>query len=85
MKKAISLLLALVLCLSLCACGKSAKAKTVDEMILAIGEVTNDNISDVETAMEAYDALPEQDKKTLRTMRCFRLRRKKCSTSSIMT
>lgn len=65
MKKAISLLLALVLCLSLCACGKSAKAKTVDEMILAIGEVTNDNISDVETAMEAYDALPEQDKKTI--------------------
>ncbi len=65
MKKAISLILALALCLSLCACGKSAEAKVVDEMILSIGEVTASNVSDVEAALEAYNALPEKDRESI--------------------
>jgi len=65
MKKPISLLLILVLCLNLCACGKSAEAKAVDDMILAIGEVTADNASAVQEALEAYEALSEADRQSV--------------------
>lgn len=59
MKTALTLLLALVMCISLCACGKDASVKNVEEMIEAIGEVTTENLETVEAAMEAYNALPE--------------------------
>lgn len=65
MKKTIVLLMTLVICLSLCACGKSAEAAAVDEMILAIGEVTIDNVSSVEAAVEAYNALSDKDRESV--------------------
>jgi len=65
MKKIISIILALVLCLSLCACGKSAEAKAADELILAIGEVSADSAYAVEAATEAYNALSDKDRETV--------------------
>lgn len=62
MKKTISMILTLVLCLSLCACGKSEAAEMVDSMILAIGEVTLSSESAIIAAENAYDQLTDKDK-----------------------
>ena len=64
MKKALCLLLALVLCLSLCAC-KSEAATQVDDMILAIGTVTLDSESNVKAVEAAYNALTQEQKDEL--------------------
>jgi len=63
MKKIISLFLAVILCLSLCACGKSEAAQKVDEMILAIGTVTLESESSIKRAESAYKDLTEDQKK----------------------
>ena len=61
MKKIVSILLVLTLCLTICACGKSEAATHVDSMILSIGTVTLDSESSVKAAETAYLALtPEQ-------------------------
>ena len=65
MKRTIAFILAFGMCLSLCACGKSSAAKAVDEMILAIGEVTSDSASAIEAAVEAYDALSAKDQESI--------------------
>ena len=65
MKKALSLILALVLCLSLCACGKSEEAQSVDDLILAIGDVTIDSKDAIAVADDAYNALSEKDKEAV--------------------
>lgn len=62
MKKAISLMLAFVLCLSLCACGKSEAVKNTEALIDAIGEVTIDSESAILAAEEAYNALSDEEK-----------------------
>lgn len=62
MKKAISLMLACVLCLSLCSCGKSEAVKNVEALIDAIGEVTVDSGDAIATAESAYNALTEEEK-----------------------
>lgn len=62
MKKTISLLLALVMCLSLCACGKNDAVKNVETLIDAIGEVTLDSDAAIAAAEEAYNALTAEDK-----------------------
>ncbi len=62
MKKFIVLFLALAMCLSLCACGKSKAVANVEELIEAIGEVTIDSESAIAAAEEAYSALPEKEK-----------------------
>lgn len=60
MKKRFSaIILALVLVLTLTACGKSEAAQKVDDLISAIGEVTLDSgkaISDAEKALNALDS-----------------------------
>lgn len=43
MKKAISLLLALVMCLSLCACGKSEAATAFEDLVTKIETVSLDS------------------------------------------
>ena len=63
MKKVISLLLALVLCLSLCACGKSEAVKNVEAMIDALGEITLESIDAIRSAEDAYNALTEDEQK----------------------
>lgn len=63
MKKTISLLLALVMCLSLCACGKSEEVKAVEEKIASIGEVTVEKADMIQQTQQAYDALSDEDQK----------------------
>lgn len=65
MKKAISLLLVLVLVVSLAGCGKSAAAEAVDSMIAGIGTVTLDSEAAVNSAEAAYNALTEEQKAEL--------------------
>lgn len=56
------MLMALVMCLSLCACGKSEAVKNAESLIDAIGEVTVDSEAAVAAAEEAYNALTEKEK-----------------------
>ena len=65
MKRILSLSLAVLLCLSLCACGKSKEAKAVDDLILSIGEVTAESAETVQAAAEAYNALSEKDRESI--------------------
>lgn len=62
MKRVTIILLALILCLSLCGCGKSEAVKNVEAMIDAIGEVTLDSEAAVVAAEEAYAALTAEEK-----------------------
>ena len=59
MKRSISLLLAVLTVLSLCACGKSEEAKAADEKILQIGKVSDGSNADTEGANE-QDTLKAQ-------------------------
>lgn len=68
MRKALSLLLALAMCLSLCACGKSAAAETVDRLIEAIGTVTLESERAITEAENAYAQLPDSDKKKVENL-----------------
>lgn len=63
MKKTVSLLLALVMCLTLCACGKSEEVIAVEEKITSIGEVTIERANIIQEVNQAYDALRDEDKK----------------------
>lgn len=62
MKKGISLILVLVMCLSLCACGKSQAVKAVEEAITDIGEVSIDSKDAIENADNLYNALSSKEK-----------------------
>ena len=61
MKKAISLLLALALCLSLTACGKSEAVKSVEDLIDGIGNVTISSSAKINEAEEAYNSLSTEE------------------------
>ena len=65
MKKVITLVLCAVMLLTLCACGKSKEAQNVDDLILAIGEVSIDSAEKIAVAEEAYNALSDKDKSTV--------------------
>jgi hypothetical protein len=62
MKKVISLILVIVMCFALCACGKSEAVVKVEELISAIGEVALESRGAIESAQEAFNALPEEEK-----------------------
>ena len=71
MTKTLAFILALCLCVGLCACGgnseptepvKSAEAQKADELILAIGEVSLDNESAILAAKAYYDTLTDEQK-----------------------
>lgn len=62
MKKGLFLLLALVMMLSLTACGKSEAVANVEELISAIGEVSLESKSAIDSAQQAFDALTEEEK-----------------------
>ena len=66
MKRLLSLTLALVMILSLSACGQSAAAQSVDEQIDAIGEVTLDSESKIAEAESALAGLAEEDRKQVK-------------------
>lgn len=62
MKKIISLLLVVVMCLSLVACGKSEEVKNVESLISAIGAVSENSEAAIVAAEKAYNALTQDDK-----------------------
>ena len=64
MKRCLSVLLAVLLCLSLCACGKQEKEQVlqVEELIRAIGEVNAESGPRIEAAEQAYNALEEKER-----------------------
>lgn len=64
-KKAISLILVFVLCLSLCSCGKSKAVKNVENLINTIGQVTADSEASVVAAEKAYSELTEKEKEAV--------------------
>ena len=66
MKKALILLMGLILVLSLGACGKSDAAQAVDEKIAAIGEVTLDSEALISDAELSLAALTQEEKEQVR-------------------
>lgn len=65
MKKMLSALLVLVMCLSLCACGKSQSVKDVENAINSIGEVSLDSKEEIEKAERMYDYLTENEQSSV--------------------
>ncbi len=65
MKRGISLVLALMMCLSLCACGKSKAAKECENLINVIGEISIDSKGAIEAAEKAYAALTSDEKDSI--------------------
>lgn len=65
MKKALPVLLVIVMCLSLCACGKSQSVKDVEDAIKSIGEVSLDSKEKIEKAERMYDYLTEKEKSSV--------------------
>ena len=63
MKRAIAIILLMCMGLSLCACGKSKEAQTIDALILSIEEVTLKDKETINKAQEQYDALSDRQKK----------------------
>ena len=62
MKKIVALMLAVVLCFGICACGKSAEVKAVEEALDAIGdEITLESVDPIRTAQEMFDALSAEE------------------------
>ena len=61
-KKAVSLAAALLLALSLTACGKSEEAQAVDDQIAAIGTVSLDSEDAIAAAEDALSGLSEEDR-----------------------
>lgn len=64
MKKVLCAVLLICMVL-LCGCGKSEQAKAVDQLILFIGEVTEDSRADIEKAEKAVEALSEKERASL--------------------
>lgn len=68
MKKGISFLLVLVMCLSLCACGKSKEVTAAEKLIAAIGEVTDQSGEAIQKAEDAVAALSAEEKESVETL-----------------
>lgn len=65
MKKIIVALLAIVICLSFCGCGKSEAVIAYEELINAIGEISIDSEKALSDAEKAYKALTDEEKETV--------------------
>lgn len=65
MKRVCCLVLAVSLCLSLAACGKTNEAKSAEEAISAIGEVSIMSGDAIETAEKLYSILADSEKATI--------------------
>lgn len=62
MKRLIVVILLICMCTGLCACGKSAEVKAVEELISAIGAVSESSEDAIVKAEKAYMALTDDDK-----------------------
>lgn len=65
MKKLLSLILVLIMCLPLCACIKSKAAQECEELIAAIGEVSVESKDAIAAAENAYSALTSDEKDSI--------------------
>lgn len=65
MKKITIVILACVMCLTLCACGKSKAATECENRINAIGVVSIDSKEAIEAAEHAYSALTSEEKDSI--------------------
>lgn len=61
MKRVVSFVMATVLCLSLCACGKSEEVLAVEEKISSIGEVSIEKADMIQEVNQAYEALSAEE------------------------
>lgn len=61
-KKAVSLILCVVFCFSLSACGKSDEVKAVEHAISSIGTVELDNEKAILAAEDMFDSLSDEEK-----------------------
>lgn len=77
MKKALSLILVLTMCLTLGACGKSKAVTAAEELIAAIGEVTYQSGEAIQKAEDAVAALSVEEKETVETLAQLTEARKK--------
>lgn len=77
MKKGMALILVLVMCLSLGACGKSKAVIAAEELIAAIGEVTDQSGEAIQKAEDAVAALSAEEKETVETLAQLTEARKK--------
>lgn len=68
MKKVIAIILVMVLCIALSACGKSEAAEMVDSLIQSIGTVTLNSEAAISTAENAYAQLPDKDKEKVENL-----------------
>ena len=62
MKKIVPVILALVLCLSLCACGKSEAVEAFEASVVGIGTVSLESESAIVGAEDAYAILSDKEK-----------------------
>lgn len=65
-KKLFSILLAVIMCFGLCSCGQSEAAKSADDLIKAIGEVTLESEAKIIDAENAVAGLAEEDYKQIK-------------------
>lgn len=65
MKRIISLLLVAVMCLSLCACGKSEAVTAFEDAVAQIGTVSIDSEEKIAAAEAAYEALTDKEKESV--------------------
>ena len=68
MKKVMTMMLVLVLCITLSSCGKSEAAELVDSLILSIGTVTLDSEEAITKAEYAYSQLPDKDREKVENL-----------------
>ena len=66
MKKLVTFLLAVILCLSLAACGKSEAVKNVEAMIDALGEITLESIDAISAAENTYGDLTTEEQEKVK-------------------
>lgn len=84
MKKLISVVSVLVICMSLCACGKSEAVVSTESLIAAIGEVSADSKSAISVAEEAYNALTEEEKAKVKNFPVLAEARERFKTARVL-
>ena len=71
MKRITAVILALVMCLSLSACGQTDAAKAAQKAISQIGTVTESSESAITDAENLFNHLTEEEKPVIRRMQWF--------------
>ena len=77
MKKRISAILVLALCVSLCGCGKSRQVQSVEEAISSLGKISLLSFEAIEEAEKMYDALSDEEKESVENISDLRDAREK--------